>query len=415
MPSHSEHQSIPATDGLPSRGELIGLMAMLAATIAFSIDAMLPALPAMAEALTPEAPNRAQLVVTVFVFGLGLGTLFTGPLSDTFGRKPVMLMGTAIYIVSAALATQAESLELLLFARAMQGVGAAGPRVVAIAVIRDLFAGRQMAQIVSFIMMVFTIVPAVAPSIGALMLQLGGWPLIFWTFVVFAALSGCWLWLRLPETLPLAARRPFRVRALRAAAAEMLQNPVVRLSILVQCLVFAMLFATVSTVQPIYDVLFDRGDSFPLWMGATALLAASGSLVNAMLVLRLGMRRLVSLMLQVQIGISGLLLAAQIAGLQGDGLFALFFFWQFLAFFQAGLTIGNLNAIAMEPMGHIAGMAASVIGAIATVAGALLAAPIGLMFDGTARPLAFGVMLLAVAGVVLMRAMRRAESALDPV
>lgn len=405
----------PAPKDLPARAELIALMAMLAATIAFSIDAMLPALPEIAQALTPDAPNRAQLVVTVFVFGMGLGTLFTGPLSDSFGRKPVMLAGAALYILSAALAAQAESLEMLLIARAVQGVGAAGPRVVAMAVVRDLFAGRQMAQMVSFIMMVFTLVPAVAPSIGALMLQLGGWPLIFWAFVAFAAISGLWLWLRLPETLPVPARRPFRAAALRAAAAEMLGHPVVRLSILVQSLVFAMLFATISSVQPIYDGLFDRAESFPLWMGATALLAASGSLINAMLVLRLGMRRLVALMLQAQIAISAALLLAQVAGLAGDALFALFFLWQVLAFFQAGLTMGNLNAIAMEPMGHIAGMAASIIGAISTVAGALLAMPIGLLFDGTAIPLAFGVMLLALTSVGLMRAMRRAEDAQDPV
>ncbi|MGP6088353.1 multidrug effflux MFS transporter [Antarctobacter jejuensis] len=414
MSSPRPEQMRPAPEGLPERAELIALMAMLAAIIAFSIDAMLPALPDMAEALTPDAPNRAQLVVTVFVFGMGLGTLFTGALSDSFGRKPVMLAGSALYIVSAALAAQAESLEMLLLARACQGLGAAGPRVVAMAVIRDLFAGRQMAQIVSLVMMVFTLVPAVAPSIGALMLRHGGWPMIFWAFVVFALLAGFWLWWRLPETLPIEARRPFRIMTLRAAAMEMSAHPVVRLSIVAQSLVFAMLFATISSVQPIYEGLFDKADSFPLWMGATALLAASGSLINALLVVRLGMRRLVSLMLQVQIAVSGLLLGLQLAGLQGDALFAGFFFWQFLAFFQAGLTIGNLNAIAMEPMGHIAGMAASITGAIATVAGVLLAVPIGLMFDGTAMPLAFGVMLLATAGVVVMRAMRRAESGLEP-
>ncbi|WP_323768633.1 multidrug effflux MFS transporter [Antarctobacter sp.] len=398
---------------MPGRVELIALMAMLAATIAFSIDAMLPALPAMAAELSPQVPNQVQLVVTIFVLGMGLGTLFTGPLSDTFGRRPVVLAGCALYIVSAGLAAQADSLGLLLAARLFQGLGASGPRVVAMAIIRDLFVGRQMAQIMSFVMIVFTLVPAIAPSVGAGLMAVSGWPAIFWAFVIFASVLSVWLALRLPETLPHDARRPFSTAALLSATREMLANPVVRLSIAVQSLVFGMLFATISSIQPIYESVFDRAESFPIWFGATALLSASGSVANAMLVMRIGMRRLVSLMLGIQIIVSGVMLAALVAGLAGNALFAMFFFWQFMAFFQAGLTIGNLNAIAMEPMGHIAGMAASIIGFIATVAAVLLAVPVGLLFNGTAVPLTLGVLIFAIAGLVLMGAMRRAEAAAD--
>lgn len=400
--------SEPAT--MPGRVELIALMAMLVATIAFSIDAMLPALPAMAAELSPESPNQVQLVVTIFVLGMGVGTLFTGPLSDTFGRKPVVLAGCGLYIVSAGLAAQADSLGLLLAARLVQGLGAAGPRVVVMAIIRDMFVGRQMAQIMSFVMIVFTLVPALAPSIGAVLIALAGWSAIFWAFVVFATVVSLWLFARLPETLPRAARRPFSTSALLSAAREMLANRVVRLSIAVQSLVFAMLFATISSIQPIYETMFDRADSFPIWFGVTALLSASGSVVNAMLVVRMGMRRLVSVMLTVQVVVSAVMFLAILAGLAGDALFAMFFFWQFVAFFQVGLTIGNLNAIAMEPMGHIAGMAASIIGFIATVAAVILAVPVGLLFDGTAIPLTLGVLVFAIAGLAMMAGMRRAET-----
>lgn len=395
---------------MPGRVELIALMAMLVATIAFSIDAMLPALPAMAAELSPESPNQVQLVVTIFVLGMGVGTLFTGPLSDTFGRKPVVLAGCGLYIVSAGLAAQADSLGLLLAARLVQGLGAAGPRVVVMAIIRDMFVGRQMAQIMSFVMIVFTLVPALAPSIGAVLIALAGWSAIFWAFVVFATVVSLWLFARLPETLPRAARRPFSTSALLSAAREMLANRVVRLSIAVQSLVFAMLFATISSIQPIYETMFDRADSFPIWFGVTALLSASGSVVNAMLVVRMGMRRLVSVMLTVQVVVSAVMFLAILAGLAGDALFAMFFFWQFVAFFQVGLTIGNLNAIAMEPMGHIAGMAASIIGFIATVAAVILAVPVGLLFDGTAIPLTLGVLVFAIAGLAMMAGMRRAET-----
>lgn len=406
-PSRTE-ASEPAA--MPGRVELIALMAMLVATIAFSIDAMLPALPAMAAELSPESPNQVQLVVTIFVLGMGVGTLFTGPLSDTFGRKPVVLAGCGLYIVSAGLAAQADSLGLLLAARLVQGLGAAGPRVVVMAIIRDMFVGRQMAQIMSFVMIVFTLVPALAPSIGAVLIALAGWSAIFWAFVVFATVVSLWLFVRLPETLPRAARRPFSTSALLSATREMLANRVVRLSIAVQSLVFAMLFATISSIQPIYETMFDRADSFPIWFGITALLSASGSVVNAMLVIRMGMRRLVSVMLTVQVVVSAVMLLAILAGLAGDALFAMFFFWQFVAFFQVGLTIGNLNAIAMEPMGHIAGMAASIIGFIATVAAVILAVPVGLLFDGTAIPLTLGVLVFAIAGLAMMAGMRRAET-----
>tara|TARA_R100000789_G_scaffold44935_4_gene45969 strand:- start:53548 stop:54396 length:849 start_codon:yes stop_codon:yes gene_type:complete len=278
------------------------------------------------------------------------------------------------------------------------------------AIIRDMFVGRQMAQIMSFVMIVFTLVPALAPSIGAVLIALAGWSAIFWAFVVFATVVSLWLFVRLPETLPRAARRPFSTSALLSATREMLANRVVRLSIAVQSLVFAMLFATISSIQPIYETMFDRADSFPIWFGITALLSASGSVVNAMLVVRMGMRRLVSVMLTVQVVVSAVMLLAILAGLAGDALFAMFFFWQFVAFFQVGLTIGNLNAIAMEPMGHIAGMAASIIGFIATVAAVILAVPVGLLFDGTAIPLTLGVLVFAIAGLAMMAGMRRAET-----
>ncbi|MCA0964409.1 MFS transporter [Salipiger bermudensis] len=396
---------------VPGRVEFIALLAMLFATIAFSIDAMLPALPEIGAELTPEAVNRAQLVVTSFVFGMGIGTFFTGPLSDVFGRKPVLLGGSALYIVASICAAYAETLELLLAARLLQGLGAAGPRVVALAIVRDLYSGREMARIMSFVMMVFTLFPALAPSIGAVIIAATGWRGIFWAFVAFSSIASIWLMVRLSETHPPENRRPFRLTTFRAALAELFGQRVVVISIGVQALIFAMLFSMISTVQQIYDISFGRAETFPLWFGGVAILAASGSVLNAALVMRLGMRFLITAMLSVQVALAGITLALFAFGLSGTPGFALFLLWQLSVFFQMGLTVGNINAIAMEPVGHIAGLAASVIGAVATVAGVLIAVPNGLMFDGTPVPLAAGIFIEAILALLLMRWLVRAEAA----
>ncbi|MEL7098650.1 MAG: MFS transporter [Pseudomonadota bacterium] len=390
-----------------SRGEFIALIAMMFSTIAFSTDAMLPALPQIADELTAVEPNRAGLIVNTFILGLGVGTFVTGPLSDAFGRKVVVYWGAVLYIIGAALAFLAQSLELVLAARVLQGLGAAAPRVVSLAIIRDLYSGREMARIVSIAMLFFTLVPAIAPMLGAGIIALAGWRAIFGAFILFALICTLWLGLRLPETLAFENRRPLRFAKMREAVHEMFTHPTVRLSIFVQTLSMTALFSTLTMVQPIYDQVYARGDTFHFWFGAIALASGSASLLNAAIVTRFGMRRLVTAALMVQIVLSGGMLTLLLSG--SEATFALFVIWQFGLFCQAGFTVGNLNAIAMEPMGHIAGMAASVIGAVATVVSALLAAPIALLFDGTPVPLVATVLVLAVAGSVLMQMMRRTE------
>ncbi|MBM2320771.1 MULTISPECIES: multidrug effflux MFS transporter [Marivita] len=397
-----------------SRTEFVALMAMLAATVALSIDAMLPALPQIAETLSPDNINKAQLIVTSFVLGMGLGTFVTGPLSDTFGRKPVMLWGSVLYIVGAVVASWAQSLEVLLAARVVQGLGAAGPRVVAMAVIRDLYAGRGMAQIVSFVMIVFSLVPAIAPLLGSIVIDIWDWRAVFYGFVGFSAISAMWVAIRLPETLAPENRRSLRLHALRSAFVEMFVHPVVRISIAVQALSFGMLFGLLSSIQQIFDITFDRAESFPLWFGAVAIVAASSGFLNARLVMRLGMMYLVRVMLLAQVVLSAAMILVATAAAAGhvsnDLYFGAFVVWQVSLFFQAGMTIGNLNAIAQEPMGHIAGMAASVISSVATVFGVALAVPVGLLFDGTPLPLSVAIFFQAALGLALMRLMVRVDA-----
>ncbi|SPF81252.1 multidrug effflux MFS transporter [Pseudoprimorskyibacter insulae] len=395
-----------------SRLEFIAIMAMLFATIAFSIDSMLPALPEIAQELTPDNINNAQLVLTSFVLGMGVGTLFTGPMSDAWGRKPLVLGGAALYIVGSALAYYANTLELMLVSRVIQGLGAAGPRVVSLAITRDLYSGRAMARIMSFVMMVFTMVPALAPSIGAVVIAFAGWRAIFIAFILFSALSCLWLGLRMPETLARENRVKFRFSTLKHACQDMASRPVVVWSIIAQSIGFSLIFAMISSVQQIYDVIFDKADSFPLYFGAIAIISATSSMINAALVMRLGMRAIVTFVFAAQLVISTVTLIVALSGVGIGTLFVVFLIWQTSVFFTAGLTMGNLNAITMEPLGHIAGSAASVIGAVSTVIAVLLAAPIGLMFDGTLIPITASYAVLALAGVLVMRHVTRVS---DPI
>lgn len=378
-----------------SQPEFIALIAMNFAMVAFSIDSMLPALPDIAAALTPDAPNRAQLVLTSFVFGMGVGTLFTGPLSDTFGRKTVIGAGAVLYLLGAALAGRAETLEGMLAGRVLQGLGVAGPRIVAIAIVRDLYEGRPMARIMSYAMLIFTLVPALAPLLGSFIIDAFGWRAVFHSFLLFCCLVIGWLMLRQPETLPPERRRSFAPAALIEATRECFAERVFALSTALQILAFGMLFACLSSVQQIFETSFGRGDSFVYWFALIALVAGSASVINAQLVIRLGMQRMITIGFGMQVFFSSMIL---VSALFGPVPFGLYMVWTTSLFFMAGLVIGNLNALAMEPVGHIAGLAASVLGAVATVLGAVIAAPIGLAFDGTPLPLAIATASLSALG-----------------
>jgi MFS transporter, DHA1 family, multidrug resistance protein len=390
-----------------AQGEFIALMAMLAATIAFSIDSMLPALPEIGAELTPDALNRAQLILTAFVFGLGIGTFFTGPLSDAWGRKPVVIGGALIYCIGAAIAWQAPSLEWMLAARLLQGLGAAGPRVVSMAIVRDLYSGREMARIMSFVMIVFMIVPAIAPSLGAIIIWGLGWRAIFATYVVFALILVIWFTTRQPETLAPSDRRPLQPALLWSALVEVVSNPTTRLATIIQTLAFGMLFTLLSTVQPMFDLSFGQGAAFPLWFAVIAVCSAGASALNARIIVRLGMRRVITSVLALQIVMSLIMVAAVLLAIPQQVEFAIFLVWVISVFFQGGLTIGNLNALAMEPMGHIAGMAASVTAALSTVGSVIIAAPIGQAFNGTPLPVALGIAVLATLAYFLARRIKR--------
>ncbi|MBF5077997.1 multidrug effflux MFS transporter [Paracoccus sp. NBH48] len=380
------------------------MLAFLFATIAFSIDAMLPALPDIAADLTPDNVNRAQLILTTFVAGMGLGTLFAGPLSDALGRKRTITIGFGIYIAATIAAIYADSLELLLVARFVQGLGAAGPRIVGLALVRDLYEGREMARISSFVMMIFIMIPAVAPTLGAGIIAISDWHGVFLAFIAFALIGALWLNIRQAETLPPAARRPLRIGTLYSAAREVLSDRQVMLATLILTLGFGQMFGLLSSAQQLFGETYGKGENFHLWFAAMALLSGSGTVLNATFVMRFGMRRIAKWAYVMQTIVSGLALTLILSGVLPQGLeFPVFFFWAVSVFFMAGVTFGNLNALALQRMGHIAGMAASIVAAISTLAAVLIAAPVGLLYNGTAIPAITATLICSGLAWALMR------------
>ena len=384
-----------------STTEFVAIMAILVATVAISIDGMLPALTIIADELTPLRPNNSQMILSSFVAGMAVGTLIVGPLSDSYGRKPIIYYGASLYILTSAVCILSQSLEVILIARFLQGAGASAPRVVAQALVRDFYQGREMARISSFIMIIFALVPAIAPLMGSFVMLVFQWRAIFFMFIAFVAISTIWMGLRIDESVTKEKRIEFSFKHLGLAFREVLSNPMIITAIVTLVFAYSVLFVGIFLIQPVFEQVFERSETFPYWFASIALLAASSSYVNAKLVRRLGMRMLTNIAFRTQVCLSTLILLVFWLGyFEVEFGFFCFLFWMFSIFFQAGLTMGNLTALAMEPVGHIAGTAASLVSAIATIGSVLLAAGVGQFFDGTPTAMIAGVSLFALLGAI---------------
>ena len=374
--------------------EFIAVMAAMIAMTAISIDIMLPAFPAIAEALGVAAANDRQEIITAYMIGFAAGQFVYGPVSDTFGRRPVAFFGFALFIAACGLAAFAQSFPLLLTARALQGVGAAAPRIMALAIVRDRFAGDRMARVMSLVMMVFIVVPVIAPSIGQLILFVGPWRWIFGFLLMFGLAVHAWAFLRLPETLKPENRRPFRLNPVLAAIRTAVTTRQTLGYGTAMGLVFGTLMTYLGTAQQIVGELYGLKQWFPVAFGISALAFAAASYANSRLVMRLGARRLSHTALVTFIVITT---AHAVLTLGGNPPFPVFFALTSLSMFLFGLIGPNFNALAMEPLGRIAGTAASFLGAYSTILSAMAGWFIGRQFDGTVAPVALGFAALGIA------------------
>jgi DHA1 family bicyclomycin/chloramphenicol resistance-like MFS transporter len=375
--------------------EFVVLAAATMSTQAIAIDAMLPAFPTIVSALNVGDPNHGQWIVTAYMTGLGIGQLFWGMLSDRFGRRPILLGGLTLYVVAALLCSLSGSFAALLAWRFVHGLAAACVTVTR-SVVRDLYSGRQMARVMSLTFVVFLTVPILAPSLGQLILLIAPWRYVFVVFALFAALVAAWGFLRLPETLHPEYRLTLTRRHVLDAAKLVLGTRASIFYTLAMMVMFGTIMAYVGMVAQIFSEVFHRPRLMPSMFALCAIFMGMAAYLNSRIVERLGMRLISHTALLVFIAVTALHVLIAALGLEQIWTFVVL---QSLTMASFSLSVSNFGAMAMEPMGSIAGIAASLQGFISTFSGALVGILIGTQFNGTTVPLAAGAMCCGFIGL----------------
>lgn len=386
----------------PSYGEFIILLSLMMSLTALTIDAMLPSLPQIGRDLYVQHTNDSQLVVTVIFLGMAVGQLFFGPLSDKTGRKPAIYAGYLLFIAGALLSGFAINFSMMLMGRLIQGVGISSPRAVTLAIVRDRYEGRIMARLMSIVMTVFILVPLLAPTFGQTVLLLSGWRAIFFSFVIIAIITITWFALRMPETLTLENRLPFSLHKIISTIREILKIRTALGYTVTAGLISGVFLGYLSSTQQIFQVQYALGEWFPLYFALISLSLGMASLTNSRLVMKFGMRFLVlwSLFFIFGLSIFGLGIALITSGhppLWGLVLYLM------MTFFGIGILFGNLNTLAMDPLGHMAGIGAAVVGSLSTLISMPLGTFIGRSYNGTILPLVTGIAILAGSSIFVVR------------
>ena len=379
--------------------EFVAIIAMLMALTALSVDIMLPALPMIADDLAVADPNDRQLMITAYMLGFAAAMPVYGPLSDRFGRKLILTVGLGIFVLASLGTLLADSFSSMLLLRALQGIGSASPRIVGIAVVRDKFEGRDMARVMSFVMIVFIILPMLAPAMGSGILALGSWHLIFVALLLFSLAIAVWVQARLPETRPPEEREPLSVRWLGHALYRTVSNRETLGYTIATAFIFGPLLAYINSAQQIFVESFETGELFPLFFAMISASLAVAAFMNGRLVVRIGMRPLSHAALLGFVVVAAAHLAVVL--IYGHSP-SVWLFCAFLAanFFCFGMMMPNFNAMAMEPLGNIAGVAASFVGAITTAGATVFGWYVGLLYDGTVVPLLSGFLVLGTLALI---------------
>ena len=389
---------------LANQKEFIALMAILMSLVALTIDSILPALSDIGQSLQVQNANDTQFVLSGVFFGMAFGLMIYGPLSDSFGRKPALYLGIGIFIIGDLISLFAQDFTFMVIGRIAQGFGAASCRVVTTAMIRDKFEGQQMGQVMSLIMVLFILVPALAPSFGQLILYVAHWRAIFLFVLAIALLALGLLYFRQQETLAEDNRRSFSRSAIWQGMKETFSHPISRLYMFASGIIFGSFVGYLSSSQQIIQVHYQTGEAFALYFGLLALAIGFSSFVNSKLVTRFSMEKLCTMSLLL-LSILSILFVWYMQTHQIS--LGLFLGYMSVTFFCFGILFGNLSTLALSPLGHIAGVATSVIASIQTLISVGVGGAIGAAYDNTIAPLTYGFLACGISALLLVNHARR--------
>jgi DHA1 family bicyclomycin/chloramphenicol resistance-like MFS transporter len=383
-----------------SQFEFVALMASLMSVVALAIDALLPALEIIGITIGTENVVDNQLLITMIFLGLGFGPLLFGPLSDSLGRKPVVYMGFALFIMASFICVNAKSLEMMVLGRILQGVGLSAPRTISIAIIRDMYSGDYMARIMSFVTVVFILVPVIAPAMGKFVLDSYNWHGIFYIQVIISVLVSFWFWRRQPETLSVENKKFFSIKGFIEEFKELIKFKKTIGYTIISGFITGSFMVYLSSAQQIFQNQYDLKEEFPYIFAGLAIAIGAAVFSNGVLVLKYGMEKLITVALVSFFVVSAIYVALFYNTVNPDVRILLLFFA--LQFFSIGFLFGNVRAMAMEPVGHIAGIAAAVTGFISTIMAVPISIFIGRFISDTALPLFVGFSICSALAVSLL-------------
>ncbi len=383
-----------------SQFEFVALMAFLMSIVALAIDAILPALNQISTDIGIHKSTDSQLLITMIFLGLGFGQLFFGPISDSLGRKPIVFMGFGVFIIASLICIHATDLNTMIFGRILQGIGLSAPRTISIAIVRDSYSGDYMARIMSFITVVFILVPIIAPAMGKFVLDHYSWQTIFYIQVFFSIVVSLWFWIRQPETLLENQRIKFTSHIFSDGLKELMKYKRSIGFTIISGFITGSFMVYLSTAQQIFQVQYNLADEFPFIFAALAISIGSATFLNGTLVLKFGMEKLVTIAMVAFFTVS-ILYIILFYNSPNPNIYILLTFFG-LQFFAIGFLFGNLRALAMEPVGHIAGIASAITGFISTMMAVPIGTFIGKYVTTTALPLFVGFTICGLLSVSIL-------------
>ncbi|MEM6722005.1 MAG: multidrug effflux MFS transporter [Bacteroidota bacterium] len=388
-----------------SQTEFIILMASLMSIVALSIDAILPALEAIGISIGTTQSTENQRLITMIFLGLGFGQLIFGPLSDSVGRKPIIYIGFALFVLASFICVIAQSLEVMIVGRILQGIGLSAPRTISIAMVRDSFSGDYMAKIMSFIVAIFILVPVVAPALGKLLLDKFGWQSIFNSQLIFGAIIMIWLWKRQPETLHSENKIKISKDLFINGLKEFLKFKTSIAFTLVSGLITGSFMVYLSASQDIFENQYGLVEEFPYIFALLAISVGFATFLNGNFVLKYGMYKLVRAFL-IAFTTIPLIYLLFYFGKPNPSVYVLVLFFG-IQFFSIGFLFGNLRSLAMQPVGHIAGVGAAINGFVSTIMAVPIATLIGSYIKTTASPLFIGFLICGCASLMILVVLKK--------